>query len=56
MKEERESFEQINKELQAQFTTQLNEMPMLEQRFADVAEIPQKIDEMIDRKTALFSV
>lgn len=49
LKEERESFEQINKELQAQFTTQLNEMPMLEQRLADVADIPQKIDEMIAR-------
>ena len=49
LKDERESFEQINKELQAQFSSQLREMPMLEQRLADVAEIPQKIDEMIAR-------
>ena len=49
MKDERDSFEQINKELQAQFVTQLSEMPQLEQRLADVSEIPQKIDEMIVR-------
>ena len=49
LKDERESFEQINKELQTQFSSQLKEMPMLEQRLADVAEIPQKIDEMITR-------
>jgi hypothetical protein len=49
LKEEKESFEQINKDLQTEFSNQLKEMPMLEQRFADVAEIPQKIDEMIAR-------
>lgn len=49
LKDERDSFEQINKELQAQFVTQLSEMPQLEQRLADVSEIPQKIDEMIVR-------
>ena len=49
LKDEKESFEQINKELQAQFASQLQEMPMLEQRLADVAEIPQKMDEMIAR-------
>jgi hypothetical protein len=47
--EEKESFEQVNQDLQAQFATQLKEMPMLEQKLADVAEIPQKIDEMITR-------
>lgn len=49
LKDERESFEQINKELQTQFASQLKEMPMLEQQLAEVAEIPQKIDEMIAR-------
>lgn len=49
LKEEKESFEQINKDLQTEFANQLREMPMLEQRLADVAEIPQKIDEMIAR-------
>ena len=49
LRDERESFEQINKELQAQFSSQLKEIPMLEQQLADVAEIPQKIDEMIAR-------
>ncbi len=49
LKDERESFEQVNQDLQAQFSTQLKEIPMLEEKLADVAEIPQKIDEMIVR-------
>ena len=49
LKDEKESFEQINKDLQSQFASQLKEMPMLEQRLADVAEMPRKIDEMIAR-------
>lgn len=49
LKDERDSFEQINHELQTQFANQLREMPMLEQRLADVTKIPQKMDEMITR-------
>ena len=49
LQDERDSFSQINKDLQEQFATQLKEIPILEQRLADVAEIPQKIDEMIAR-------
>ena len=49
LKEEKESFEQVNQDLQAQFSIQLKEIPMLEQKLADVAEIPQKIDDMITR-------
>jgi len=49
LKDEKESFEKINQELQLQFSNQLREMPMLEQRLADVAGIPQKIDDMIAR-------
>lgn len=49
LKEEKESFEQVNQDLQVQFTTQLKEIPMLEQKLADVADIPRKIDEMIAR-------
>ena len=49
LKEEKESFENANKDLQIQFERKLQEMPMLEQQLAAVAEIPQKIDEMIYR-------
>ena len=49
LKEERESFERVNEDLKAQFSTQLKEIPMLEQKLADVAEIPQKIDDLIAR-------
>lgn len=49
LQDERDSFSLINKDLQEQFATQLKEIPILEQRLADVAEIPQKIDEMIAR-------
>ena len=49
LKEEKESFEQVNQDLQTLFSNQLKEIPMLEQKLADVAEIPQKIDDMITR-------
>lgn len=49
LKEEKESFERVNQDLQAQFSGKLNEIPMLEQKLADVAEIPQIIDNMITR-------
>jgi hypothetical protein len=49
LKDEKESFEKINEDLQTQFSIQLKEMPMLEKRLADVAEIPQMIDNMIKR-------
>lgn len=49
LKEEKETFERVNQDLQTQFSNQLKEIPMLEQKLADVAEIPQKIDEMINR-------
>lgn len=49
LKEEKESFEQINRELQTLFSNQLRQMPMLEQKLADVASIPHKIDSMIER-------
>lgn len=49
LKEEKESFERINQDLQTQFSNQLKEIPMLERKLADVAEIPQKIDDMIAR-------
>lgn len=49
LKEEKESFERINQDLQVQFSSQLKEIPMLEQKLADVAEIPHKIDDMIAR-------
>lgn len=49
LKEEKESFELINQELQTLFSNQLKEMPMLEQKLADVSKIPSKIDDMITR-------
>jgi len=49
LNEEKESFEQVNQDLHAQFSSQLKEIPMLEQKLADVAEIPRKIDDMIAR-------
>ncbi len=49
LKEEKESFERVNLDLKTKFSDQLKEIPMLEQKLADVAEIPQKIDEMITR-------
>lgn len=49
LNDERESFERVNQDLQTQFSNQLKEIPMLEQKLTDVAEIPQKIDDLIAR-------
>lgn len=47
LREERESFDQINKHLQEQFTLELGQMPMLKQRLETVAAVPEKIDQLI---------
>ena len=49
LEEERESFEQINREIQSQFSAQVSQMPMLEEKLSEVSAIPEKIDSMIGR-------
>ena len=49
LREEKESFEKINNEIRVQFGNQLNQMPMLEKQLAQIADIPAKLDRLIDR-------
>lgn len=47
--DERESFEKLNGEIRTQFGAQLNQIPMLEKQLAEIAEIPSRLDKLIDR-------
>ena len=49
LQQERDSFEKINEEIRAQFSTQLQQMPLLEQKLSEVSDIPRKIDSMVER-------
>ena len=49
LRDERDSFEKINEEIKAKFSAQLSQMPLLEQKLAEISEIPRKIDSMIER-------
>lgn len=49
LEDERKSFEQINQELCNRFSSQLNQIPMLEKQLAEIAGIPAKLDRLIER-------
>ncbi len=47
--DERESFEKLNAELRTKFSAELNQIPMLQKQLAEIAGIPGKLDQLIDR-------
>lgn len=47
--DERESFENLNVELRTMFSAELNQIPMLQKQLAEIAGIPGKLDQLIDR-------
>lgn len=49
IEDERESFERMNSDLRAQFSAELNQIPMLQKQLAEIAEIPVKLDNLIER-------
>ena len=49
LEDERKSFEQINKELCDQFSSQLSQIPMLVKQLTEIAGIPAKLDRLIER-------
>lgn len=49
IKDERESFEKLSKEIAANFQTELGQIPMLQQRFAEISAIPMRLDGLISR-------
>lgn len=46
---ERESFENLNVELRTMFSAELSQIPMLQKQLAEIAGIPGKLDQLIDR-------
>lgn len=49
LKEEKESFERVNNDIKAQFGAQLNQIPMLEKKLAEISAIPSKLDTLIEK-------
>lgn len=49
LQEEKQSFESIAKEMKAQFSVQLQQMPMLQQNLEMISTIPSKLDRLISR-------
>ena len=47
--DEKNSFEQLNREMRSLFSEQLSQMPMLERRLSEIANIPSKLDHLIER-------
>ena len=47
--EEKESFEKINQDINAQFNAQVSSLPMIEEKLAEVSKIPEKLDQLIER-------
>lgn len=47
--DEKESFEKINGEIRAIFSSQISQTPMLESKLSEISEIPSKLDKLIDR-------
>ena len=56
IREEKESFQQINNEIKAQFSTRLSQIPMLEKKLAEIADIPSKLDNLIEKMEKSNSV
>lgn len=49
LQEERDSFERINDEISERFNSQVSTMPMLENKLAEISEIPEKLSKLIER-------
>ena len=49
LEEEKESFEEANKQIQTQFSAQLSLFPMLRDKLSEVSTIPSKLDKLIER-------
>lgn len=49
LREEKESFQKVNNEINSQFNLQLSTFPMLADKLSEVSHIPEKIDQLIER-------
>ena len=49
IKDERDSFENLSKEIATNFQTELGQIPMLQQRLLEISAIPSRLDNLISR-------
>lgn len=49
IKDEKETFEQISQEIKSEFDKQLSHIPMLEKRLSEIADIPSRLDRLIEK-------
>jgi hypothetical protein len=47
--DEKDSFERLNSDLRTQFSAELTQIPMLQKQLAEIAGIPAKLDQLIER-------
>ncbi len=59
IKQQKEEFEKVNKDIQTKFSAEINRLPQLEKKLSEISSIPSKLDKLIDRieasNTALAS-
>ena len=49
LKDEKDSFENINNEISAKFNSQLSSLPMLVEKLSEISQIPGKINQLIEQ-------
>lgn len=49
LKDEKDSFENINNEISAKFSSQLSSLPMLVEKLSEISQIPGKINQLIEQ-------
>ena len=49
LKEEKNSFEEINEDLKAQFKDKIEEMPLLVDNIKEIARIPERLDSLVEK-------
>ena len=49
VQQEKESFEETNKEIRDQFSVQMSQFPLLERRLSEISNIPAKLDVLIEK-------
>ncbi len=49
LQQERESFEQLNNQIKAQFSTQLDRIPQLAKQLEEITAIPVRLDKLIEK-------
>lgn len=52
IRQEKEAFEEVSKDIQTKFSAEINQFPQLEKKLSEISAIPSKLDKLIDRMEA----